>query len=89
MKWFKAEHYYTPSIRVEEVDKATEHKVFFKGISEFKHANGHTWFPTWEEAHNHLIGWAEQKVQQARRSLELAHGVLGNVKGMKPPTQQP
>lgn len=42
-------------------------------------------FPTWQEAHAHLLAEAELKLIAARRALELAQGEHGNIKGMKEP----
>lgn len=45
-----------------------------------------SYFPTWKEAHAHLLHRAETKLAQARNALQLAQGFHGNVKGMKEPT---
>jgi len=42
---------------------------------------------TWAAAHAYLIDRAQEKVRAARRQLELANAVLGNVKGLKPPKE--
>lgn len=42
-------------------------------------------FPSWEEAHTHLLRRAEHRLESARRELAAAQGHYGNVKGMKPP----
>lgn len=44
-----------------------------------------SYFKTWEEAHSSLMRKAEDRLHSARRQLELAQGVYGKVKGMKPP----
>lgn len=45
------------------------------------------YFPTWKEAHQHLMQEVEAKLTAARRNLELAQARYGNVKGMKPPKE--
>jgi hypothetical protein len=45
------------------------------------------YFPTWQEAHAHLLKEAEGNLLAARRSLETAQSAYGNVKGMKPPKE--
>lgn len=42
---------------------------------------------SWESAHAYLITQAEGVVSSARRSLEIAYGKLGNIKGMKKPSE--
>lgn len=42
-------------------------------------------FDTWDQALSHLLDRATDKVQAARRALEIANSNLGNVKGMKNP----
>ena len=42
-------------------------------------------YETWAEAKQGLIDEAQWKVQFARRQLDLAQSVLGNIKGMKEP----
>lgn len=45
------------------------------------------YFPTWQEAHVHLLEVAENRLQHARRSLEKAQSEYGNVKGMRAPSE--
>lgn len=40
---------------------------------------------SWEDAHKFLIAQAEGAVRNARLTLEIVNGRLGNIKGMKPP----
>lgn len=42
---------------------------------------------TWSAAHEHLMNEAQVAVISARRTLELANAKLGNIKGMKEPTE--
>ena len=42
-----------------------------------------TYHDTWEDAHKYLMARAAQKVESARRQLQLAHAFEGNVKGQR------
>lgn len=76
-----------------EVVRETEQCVFLpilptkrntKGESkELKKSEWHEYFDTWEEAHAALTSKANEQVVGARRRLELANALAGNVKGMK------
>ena len=44
-------------------------------------------FDTWTEAHAALTRRAELELNQARRVLERAQGLAGDVRGMKPPEE--
>ena len=44
-------------------------------------------FDTWAEAHAALTRRAELELNQARRVLERAQGLAGDVRGMKPPEE--
>lgn len=50
-----------------------------------KRGNVENFFDTWADARDFLMREAEQKVDSARRSLELANAVLGNIKGLRQP----
>lgn len=43
-------------------------------------------FGTWAEAHDELMRRAESHLNAARRHLEQAQGFIGNVRGMREPT---
>ena len=47
-----------------------------------------SYFPEWEEAKQYLFDKANRDVLSARLSLERANGVLGNIKGLKPPATE-
>ncbi len=95
--WWKVEYRWSVSIETHTVCRYTALSVWH--ISEFTWAGvtqsrvhrqlrescGEKWFPMWEEARAFALEKAEEKVQAARRSLELANAYLGNVKGMKKP----
>lgn len=87
--WYKARHG-RPEILAAEVERSSESSVWIGGKRSARLS--HDWycyFPTWDEAHAHLIREAEADVQQARLRLDRANGALGNVKGMKRPGPQP
>jgi len=72
-----------------EVERETEYFVFVlrngKEVRDGKKTEWAEYYDTWDEAHAALMKDAEQKITNARRSLEYAHGFQGNVKGMKRP----
>lgn len=43
------------------------------------------YFRTWAEAHAHLLSEADERLARARRELQLAQSLHGNIKGMRPP----
>ncbi|WP_343577990.1 hypothetical protein [Pseudomonas sp.] len=45
-----------------------------------------SYFPTFEEAKEELIKRAQSNVEDARFALQRANDVLGNAKGLKPPS---
>lgn len=47
----------------------------------------HRYCETWEEARAELLIHAERKLNDARRQLERAQGLHGNLVGMKPPAE--
>lgn len=75
-----------------EVVKETAHFVtlapsgfYSRERREAKSSEWYSYFPTWKEAHAHLMERTERKVIEARRALELANAEHGNVRGMKEP----
>lgn len=75
----------TAKIREVEVERETESSVWINGQRRNKTGGYDIFHDTWESAHAHLLGEAERHALAARRRLEFANGVLGNVKGMKRP----
>lgn len=89
MIWFMTTGYTSPRIKPVDVESSTEKSVTIKGSTRrsMKISSYECFFPTREEAHSHLLQDATRSVENARRELERKNGYLGNVKGMKPPTQ--
>jgi hypothetical protein len=86
--WIRAE------IRPVEVERETEQCVWVKrdGGSRgevidrrAKVTDFEVYHDSWEAAHSFLLEQADKKVKAARRSLEMANSLFGNVKGMKKP----
>lgn len=82
--WFKASHSWRPIIEAVQVDRVTEASVFIgqSRASRFTQHSGY--YPTWQEAHDRLMRWADSEVKTARLRLDHANSTQGNVKGMKP-----
>ena len=68
-----------------EVSRTTDSSVWIDGRRRAIISEGEGYFPTWDEAHQWMLFGYEAKVISARRSLEYANSLLGNVKGMKKP----
>lgn len=61
----------------------------FEEVRRSRISDRRCYFPTWAEAHEHLMRRAEAKVRSARNALKVAHSEYGNVKGMKPSAPTP
>ena len=68
--------------------KETSHSVFFGNSRQAKKSEYTEYHDTWEEAHSALMQYAKQRVEHARRALELANSKFGNIKGMKKPVEE-
>jgi hypothetical protein len=80
---YKAEFSWEPRIKKVEVERETAHSVFFKGTNERKQTQYHAYFDSFQEAKDYVCGIFEDKVERARRSLEVAKSKYGNAKGLK------
>lgn len=77
---------YRPEIiRREFVKETGSFLILANGRRESKASNDRAFFETWDAARDALLALNEQRVQQARRDLELANARLGNVRGWKAP----
>jgi len=56
------------------------------GGREARASDRHSYYETWEEAHQAALARAEDKLAYYRRELERAQGDHGRIKGMKPST---
>lgn len=54
-------------------------------LREKKKTATYRYFDSWDEAHEWLLGWAEEDLENARRALQFAQSRHGNIKGMKRP----
>lgn len=70
-----------------EVERATEQSVWIKGGRNARMTDWRSFFPTWDEAHAWLISGAEHEVSEARQTLQYANDRLGNIKGLKHPSE--
>ena len=82
-------HRYSAQVDTYECTKETAAYVWLKSLysdnSQFQKKKDGDVFDTWEEAHAELTRRADDKLNEARRQLEQAQGLAGNVRGMKPP----
>ena len=84
-------HDYRAEIKACECVKETAAFVWLKGLyfgddeSITKQKKARKVFDAWEEAHAELTRRADAHLNGARRQLEQAQGLAGNVRGMKPP----
>lgn len=82
--WYRAWPTFNEIVPV-DVDKATDSSVWIGGRRLARATDHQSYFPTWDEAHAHLLQRAQEDLDRARRSLERAQGRHGNVKGMRQP----
>lgn len=93
-KYKIASRYPKAEIEAVEVVRETDGSIFLPADPrwnksgerrEAKITDWHEYHDSWEQAHSALIRKAERDVESARRRLESSNGLLGNIKGMKPP----
>ena len=77
---YKVGYYLSAEITEVEVERETAESVWVNGR---RHKKGGHFFDTWEAAHSHLMERADEKLSQARRSLQSAQCLHGNIKGME------
>lgn len=68
-----------------QITRETDTSVWVGSRRHAKRTEYRCFFDTWEEAHAFLMQRAEIRLTHARRSLQNAQDILGNVKGMKKP----
>lgn len=83
--WFFADTIQN-KIRPIEIERSTDKNVWIEGHRCPRNTKWRSYFPTWEEAHAHLLQRAETNLVRVRRLLQRAQSTHGNIKGMKPPT---
>lgn len=66
-----------------EAERETADSVWIKGRRNKKASSYESYFDTFQEARDHCVLNAQNKVDIARRQLELANSHLGNAKGLK------
>lgn len=72
-------------IKTAKVAKATDKSVWVKGGREARITTWKSYFPTWAEAHAHLLTQCADSVDRAQRSLHGAEQLLAQVKDMQSP----
>lgn len=83
--FYKTGKFVTKLIEPVEVDRITDKFIWVSGSQVSKSSEFAQYHETWEDAHAFLMVKARQKLDGARRQLELAQGHYDNVKGMKRP----
>lgn len=74
-------------IRPFQVEKFTDSSVWIGGRRNVRLTNHMSYFPTWDEAHTHLLQRTKADLDSARQRLQRAQGLYGNVKGMQRPVE--
>ncbi len=84
--WYEVNQYGTPKIQRVRVLRETACQIVLADCSpgNARRAKADTYFPTWEEAHQHLLRQTQRELDAARLALARAQGRHGNVKGMRP-----
>lgn len=70
-------------IKVVDVDRETTSSVWIRGRRTSKRTEDYSYFDTFAEAKQYLLGIAEREVNSARQNLERAEGNYNNVKELK------
>jgi hypothetical protein len=85
--WFRIKPWsMTAGIQEETFVKSTSNFLIPEGTPRVAKSTAYSqYYPTWGEAHQALLEYAEKDLTKARRALERAQGFHGNVKGMKRP----
>lgn len=78
---YQVGHYLRAEITTVDIERETSESVWINGRRRQKKSY---FFDTWDEAHSYLVDMADAKLSSARRQLEHAQGLHGNIKGMKP-----
>jgi len=75
----------TPEFRISkvEIEKETDTSVWIRGMRNNKHSSFHNYFDTWKEAHEYILGLANNNVNRAILQLERAKGLLLIIYGLK------
>lgn len=76
-------------LTIEETKYVVDDKPEVRKYVAAKRSSDIDFFPTWEEAHAHMLAKAERELAGARYRLQQAQGALGNIKGMKKPEDTP
>jgi hypothetical protein len=77
---------YAAKLESVQVDRFTSHSIWVDGRRRSKRGGWENYFPTWEEARIYLLEQAENRLAGARWQVQQAEGLVGNIKGLKPPT---
>lgn len=79
--------------RIERLACTKETAKFVTLIDEFgwevKHKKANCVYDTWEEAHAALTCKVEAELNTVRLRLQHLQGIAGNVRGLKPPADEP
>jgi hypothetical protein len=65
------------------VEKHSDNSVWIFGQRRNR-VSWRSYFPTWEEAHRHLLDKAEAELKSAQLALQRQQGRYGQIKGMRP-----
>lgn len=84
--WYEVCKWGAPTIRAVRVLRETAYQIVLADCSpgNARRAKADTYFPTWAEAHAHLLRETQRELDAARVALARAQDRHGNVKGMRP-----
>jgi len=72
-----------PRIVIIECERESERCVWIDGKRHLKVTDNYIFFNTWNEAHEYILGLANNSVNRAILQLERAKGLLVNIYGLK------
>jgi hypothetical protein len=83
-KWYRTWGSFS-EIKPVDVERSTDNSVWIKGRRSQRTGSWLEYWPTWNEAHAHLVTAAKNKVAQAEQELHSAHCKLLAILDMKEP----
>ena len=90
-QWFIAiDSSYGDPIKPIEIESYTEHTVRLSGGRRAKRVTGfESYFPSWDEARDHLLSLIEERLTQLSRRVKFERDHEGKIKGLKRPSDLP
>lgn len=82
--WYKVRKFFDDLTPV-EVARSTDKSIWIGKNRRTIDGDFDRYFSTWDDAHAFLLAKVERQLDQHRLQLQRLQGLVGNIKGMKPP----